>query len=79
MADAVEELGDKDGGLALRISAVDPLQRHGANMRTARVGASGAERGERSFCLCGWFDASDENRVPKRPRQSITVSDSVHR
>jgi hypothetical protein len=28
-ADAAEELGDKDGDVALRLGAVDPLQRTG--------------------------------------------------
>jgi hypothetical protein len=31
-----------------------------------------AERGKRSFCLCGWFDASDGNGASERPKQSIT-------
>jgi hypothetical protein len=33
-----------------------------------------AELCERTFCLCGWFDASDGNRASKRPKQSITLS-----
>jgi hypothetical protein len=86
-ADAAEELGDKDGGVALRFGAVDPLHRCGARARGAgrserrwRNKARGRERVmlaelcERTFCLCGWFDASDGNRASKRPKQSITLS-----
>jgi hypothetical protein len=32
-ANAAEELGDEDGGVALRLGTVDPLQRCGANLR----------------------------------------------
>ena len=31
-ADAIEEIGDEDGGVAMRLGAVDPLQQRGANM-----------------------------------------------
>jgi hypothetical protein len=46
-ADAAEELGDEDGGMALRLGIVDPLpQQHGANLcgpgRAAWAGASSA-------------------------------------
>lgn len=27
---------------------------------------------KRSFCLCGWLDASDENEAFEHPKQSIT-------
>jgi len=75
-----EELGYEDGGVALRLGVVDPLQRREANMRKRVVRgseASGrerearAERGEQS----GWFDSmrADENRPSERPKQSITI------
>jgi hypothetical protein len=35
--------------------------------------ATRAERGDRSFCLCEWFNAFDENRASERSKQSITT------
>ena len=55
-ANAAEELGDEDGGVALRLGAVDPLQRRGANMRgRGREREARAERGPRAGVrgVCG--------------------------
>jgi hypothetical protein len=94
-----EELGDEDGGVALSLGAVDPLQRRGASLRAAWARVSNAcgarhagkserclqseargweraARGERSmwsFCLCGWFDASNGNGASKCPKQNIII------
>jgi hypothetical protein len=50
-ADSAKELGDEDGGVALRLGAIDPLQRRGVNLhgrgRAARAGARCAGRSER--------------------------------
>jgi hypothetical protein len=51
-ADAAEELGDEDGGVALRLGIVDPLlHQRGANLcgpgRAAWAGASSAGGNER--------------------------------
>jgi hypothetical protein len=46
-ADTAEELGDGDDVVALRLGAIDPLQRRGANLR-GRGCAARAERGARA-------------------------------
>jgi hypothetical protein len=50
----------EDGGMALRLGVVDPLERAericvGGSRRRVRSKASGACG---VLCLCGWFDAS---------------------
>jgi hypothetical protein len=64
-ADATKELGDEDGGVALRFSAVDPLQRRRANLRwrgrAARAGASGA---------CGRHKSRSERRMRRHVSRS---------
>jgi hypothetical protein len=72
---AVEELGDEDGGVALCLGTVNPLQRRGANLHrrghVAWAGANGAcraRRAKRAECIvCGWFNASGWNRLSERP------------
>jgi hypothetical protein len=64
-ADGAEDLGDKDGGVALRFGVVDPLHRCGANLRGqeraalaeqgARAGASDACGALRTDLLSVWM------------------------
>jgi hypothetical protein len=52
-ADAAEDLGDKDGGVALRFGVVDPLHRCGANLRgqeRAALAEQGARAGASDAC-----------------------------
>jgi hypothetical protein len=72
-ASVAEELGDEDGGLALHLGVVNPLQ-CGANLpgrgRMARAGASGAcvaRHAECFVCVDGSM-RPDGNGASERPK-----------